>query len=344
MQIFSRYADLLQWVEDKGHAPEVLGYAPDGSPLICLRAGGDKTPAIFISAGSHSTEQAGVGAAMGLLESLDTEHQVYIFPSRDPMGMNGYAYTLGLSLDGVPELNSAADVRDLLKARGEVLYEENDTVLALVGEYGYSTRGLLGKFEVGADFLKPLFGRRIFFPSGDEGEGTAPRQRAYSLIVTPEGEVLHINRFHDTPWAPVESRCTRDLMARINPGLTLDLHEYGGDGFWFSARHQQTDEDERWEQRMADTMIRAVADSGVELAPLGYMPGPFFEVQERGVVWLIADQRGEGLNLADYGARRYGPAFTIETGMKMAGGYEERVTTSMLASKTAVSVFEERWR
>ena len=133
-------------------------------------------------------------------------------------------------------------------------------------------------------------------------------------------------------------------MARINPGLTLDLHEYGGDGFWFSARHQQTDEDERWEQRMADTMIRAVADSGVELAPLGYMPGPFFEVQERGVVWLIADQRGEGLNLADYGARRYGPAFTIETGMKMAGGYEERVSTSMLVSKTAVSVFEERWR
>ena len=343
MKIFARYADLLQWVEERGHSPEVLGYTPDGSPLICLRAGGDKTPAIFISAGSHSTEQAGVGAAMGLLESLDTEHQVYIFPSRDPMGMNGYAYVLGMSLDEVPELNSAADVADVLKARGEVLYEEDDTVLAIVGEYGYSTRGLLGKFEVGADFLEPLRGRRIFFPSGDEGEGTAPCQRAYSLIVTPEGEILHINRFHDTAWGPVESRCTRNLMARINPGLTLDLHEYGGDGFWFSARHQQTEEDESWEQKMADTMIRAVADSGVELAPHGYMPGPFFEVQERGVVWLIAEQRGEGLNLADYGASLYGPSFTIETGMKMAGGYDERVSTSMLVSRTAVGVFEERW-
>ena len=81
-------------------------------------------------------------------------------------------------------------------------------------------------------------------------------------------------------------------MARINPGLTLDLHEYGGDGFWFSARHQQTEEDESWEKRMADTMIRAVADSGVELAPHGYMPGPFFEVQERGVV--VADRRAAG--------------------------------------------------
>ena len=52
---------ILQWVEDQGHPPEVLGYTPDGSPLICLRAGGDKEPAIFVS----------VGAAMGLLESLD---------------------------------------------------------------------------------------------------------------------------------------------------------------------------------------------------------------------------------------------------------------------------------
>ena len=73
------------------------------------------------------------------------------------------------------------------------------------------------------------------------------------------------------------------------------------------------------------------------------MPGPFFEVQERGVVWLIAEQRGEGLNLADYGASLYGPSFTIETGMKMAGGYDERVSTSMLVSRTAISVFEERW-
>ena len=35
---------------------------------------------------------------------------------------------------------------------------------------------------------------------------------------------------------------------------------------------------------------------------------------EPGVLWLIAAERGEGLNLADYGADRYGPSFTIETG------------------------------
>ena len=59
-------------------------------------------------------------------------------------------------------------------------------------------------------------------------------------------------------------------MAKIRPGLTLDLHEYGGDGFWFSARHQRSEDDESWEKRMADSMIRAVAGSGAQLAPQGY--------------------------------------------------------------------------
>ena len=65
MQIFDRYTDLLQRIEQKGYPSQVLGHTPDGSPLVCIRTGGEKTPAIFISAGSHSTEQAGVGAAMG---------------------------------------------------------------------------------------------------------------------------------------------------------------------------------------------------------------------------------------------------------------------------------------
>ncbi len=342
MQIFDRYTDLLGWLESKGHKPRVLGCAPDGAPVVCIKAGGEKQPAIFISAGSHSTEQAGVGAAVALIDRLETDHQVYVIPSRDPIGMNGFAYVLGLSLGEEPDLGSVEDVEAILKAEGDLLYEEGDTLLALIGEYGYSTRGLYGRFGVGEDFLEPLKGRRIFFPSVDEGvEGTAPCQRAYTLVVSPEGEVLHINRFHDTVWAPVESRSTRRLMADIRPGLTLDLHEYGGDAFWFSARHQRGEEDEIWEQRMADAMIRAVAQSGVPRAPEDYLPGSFFEKGERGVFWLIAKQRGEGLNLADFAASEYGPSFTIETGMQ--AGYQHRVNTAMLAAQTAVTVFEERY-
>ena len=99
---------------------------------------------------------------MGLLDALDTEHQVYIIPTRDPMGMNGYAYALSLSLGEEPELNAVEDVEKILRSRGEVLYEEDETVVAIIGEYGYSTVGIFGKFEVGVDFLKPLFGPAHF--------------------------------------------------------------------------------------------------------------------------------------------------------------------------------------
>jgi len=343
MQIFDRYADLLAWIEGKGHAMKTLGCAPDGAPIVSIRAGGDKTPAIFISAGSHSTEQAGVSAAATLLEELETEHQVYIIPSRDPMGMNGFAYALSLSLGEEPELGSVEDAEAVMRAQGEVLYEEDDTLLVLIGEYGYANQGLLGRFEKGADFLEPLKGRRIFFPSRtNDIEGTAPCQRAYSLIVDPEGEVLHINRFHDTAWAPVEPRCARTLMAEIQPRLTLDLHEHGGDSFWFSARHQQNEEDETWEKRMASAIVQAVGDSGAALAPEEYLPGSFFERGQRGEYWLIAQKRGEGLNLVDYAASKYGPSFTIETGMTT--GFQHRMETSVLAAKTAISVFEERYK
>jgi hypothetical protein len=341
MQIFDCYADLLEWIDKKGYKARTLGCAPDGAPVVCVKAGGEKEPAIFISAGSHSTEQAGVSTAVELIGRLETEHQVYVIPSRDPMGMNGFPYVLSLGLGEEPTLDSDADVEDLLRERGEVLFEEDETLLVAIGEYGYSTRGLLGRFDRGASVLESLRGRRIFFPSRANGvEGTAPCRRAYTLIVNPEGEVLHINRFHDTPWAPVEVRCTRDLLAEVRPGLTLDLHEHGGDAFWFSARHQRNDDDEAWEGRMADEMIRAVASSGAALAPEDYLPGSFFTKGERGVFWLHPQTRGEGLNLADFAASVYGPSFTIETGMR--ADFQHRVRTAITAVQTAVEVFEER--
>jgi len=348
MPIFKRYSDLLQSIEHKGHKPRVLGRAPDGAPIVSIKTGGEKEPAIFISAGSHSTEHAGVGAAVELIDQLSTEHKTYVIPCRDPMGLNGFAYVLSLSLGGEPSLGSLEDVEAILREQGEVLYvedpacgEESETLLVIIGEYGYSTRGLYGRLKDKAHLLAPLKGRRIFFPSRAEGvEGTLPCQRAYTLIVSPEGKVLHINRFHDTPWAPVESRCTRNLMAEIHPGLTLDLHEHGGAGFWFSARHQRNDDDEKWEQRMADEIIQAVSESGAELMPEDYLPGSFFTKGQRSVYWLNPQKRGEGLNLADFAASKYGPSFTIETGM--SGGFQRRVGNAMLAAQTAVKVFEER--
>ena len=95
-------------------------------------------------------------------------------------------------------------------------------------------------------------------------------------------------------------------MAKIQPGLTLDLHEYSGDAFWFSDQHQPGNDDQMWEQRMTDQMIPAVAQSGSKLALADYLPGSFFTKSERGVFWLDSQKQGEGLNLADFAANRYG--------------------------------------
>ena len=333
MQPFDSYADLLTCIQDNGHTPQTLGRAPDGQPIVAVKSGGDKTPAIFISAGSHATEQAGVSAACALIDEIETEHQLYTIPNRDPIGMNGLAYALGLSLDDVPNLGGLDDVAPLLKKHGEVLYEEDDTVVALIGEYGYAT-GNLYNHRVG-DWIEALKGRRLYFAASNPGV-----ERAYTLVIDPTGEVLHLNRFHDTPWAPVESRCTRDLMATIQPGLTLDLHEHGGDFFWFSARHQRTPSDQQWEEALASEMIAAVAASGAPLAPSDYLPGSFFTTGPHSVFWLNPQQRGEGLNLADFAAKTYGLAFTIETGMALP--FAERVHTAKIVAQKAVEVFDRR--
>ena len=241
MQIFSTYSELLARVEQTGRCTRILAHAPDGSPIIAVKAGGDREPAVFITAGSHSTEHAGVSAAVALIEQLDTDHQVYVIPTRDPIGLNGYACALSLGLGEAPEFDSFEEVENILRERGETFYDEDGMVLSLIGDYGFATSRpaehrphpqfgfyqQLRKLEKShPELVQPFVGRRVYMsPGQSDVEGTGNFGRAYTLIVSPLGEVLHLNRFYDTVWAPVEVRCTRRLMAEINPGISFDLHE-----------------------------------------------------------------------------------------------------------------------
>lgn len=365
MQIFETYAELLERVRQTGRQTRVLGHAPDGSPILSVRAGGDKTPAILITAGSHATEQAGVSAAVALIEQLDTAHQVYVIPTRDPIGMNGYAYALSLGLGRKPEFDSFEEVEAILRSEGEVFYDEGGKVLSLIGDYGFASsrpsgpgsdpqwsfyQELLKIEKTQPERVEPFKGRRIYMAPGQAGvEGAGNFGRAYTLIVSPKGEVLHLNRFHDTVWAPVEARCARRLMAEVHPAISFDLHESQlmGDKFWLSARHQKDPENEAWEQRAAQETIRAIAASGATLAEdLDVLGVPieqtWFRRSEKGVYWLDANIRGEGLNLADFASRFYGLAFGTEMGMY--GSFKNRVALGMLTVQAAVRAFEARYR
>jgi len=346
-QIFETYRELLDCVKAKNKEVEVMGSAPDGAPIVAVRSGGDKTPAIFITAGSHSTEQAGVTAAVELIDELDTEHQVYTIPTRDPLGMNGYAYALKQGLSEDVDFDSFEELEAILRDRGELHYEKDETFLVLIGEYGYANYNILGRMgDAPAESIEPFKGRRIFIPTRKGGvEGADHFKRAYTLIMGPDGELLHINRFHDTQWAPVEPRCARNLMKRINPGISFDIHESMGigDRFWLSARTQQDEEGQKWEERAARETIQAIADLGVELAREEEDdPASFFTRSERAVYWLDASKRGEGLNLMDFAAVHYGMAFGTEMGM--FGSFEQRVMLGKLTVQSAVRVFEERYK
>ncbi len=366
MQIFTTYTELLDRVEQTGCPTRVLGYTPDGSPIVSVKTAGGKEPAILITAGSHSTEHAGVSAAVALIEQLDTEHRVYIIPTRDPVGLNGYACALSLGLGEVPAFDTFDVVEAILRDAGETFYDEDDMVLSLIGDYGYASSRpsaqrphpqwafytkLQEMHKTQPDILEPFKARRIYMTPGQPGvEGTGNFGRAYTLIIGLDGEILHLNRFHDTAWAPIEVRCVRRLIAKINPGITFDLHESQlmEDRYWLSARHQQDQENEAWAQRVSQAAIKAIADSGAVLASdddvFGHTPpdNNWFTQSEKGVYWLDANVRGEGLNLADYASRFYGLAFGTEMGMY--GSFEKRVSLGMLTVQTAVKVFEERYR
>ena len=134
MRIYWKYQDLLDEVTRRSREVRTLGHTLDGSPLAAARGGGDKSPAVFITAGSHSTEHAGVSAAVELIDRLDTEHAVYVIPARDPVGLDGFAHALSLGLGETPEFESYDELESLLREQGDVLFEEEDLLLVLIGE------------------------------------------------------------------------------------------------------------------------------------------------------------------------------------------------------------------
>ena len=358
--IYSTYEHLLTETQRRAQDVTVLGNTVDGSPVVVARGGGDKTPGIFITAGSHSTEHAGVSAAVQLIDELDTEHQVFVIPTRDPVGTNGFAHALSLGLGEVPSFDDFDQLEEILRGTGQILFEDDDFLLVLIGDYGYASARpseerrnpqgygygrMKAIYRDQPEILAPLLGRRVYQPAGQIGvEGTNQFDRAYTLIVALNGEILHINRFHDTAWAPVEPRVTRLLLDELRPGISFDLHESAGmgDHFWLSARKQPDPESQTWEEKAATATIRAIAASGATLATVEEAPSKWFDMSEQAVFWLDATRRGEGFNLMDYCSRSYGLAFGTEMGM--FGTFEGRVDMALTTVRTAVSVFEERYR
>jgi hypothetical protein len=372
MQQYDTYDEVLETVERSGRPYRVLGHAPGGNPLVAVETGGEREPAVFVTAGAHATEHAGVCAAVELIEELETDHRTYVVPTRDPVGLNGYEYALELGLGEGVEATSYGQVETLLREEGELLVEEGEFLLSLVGDHAYashppSDEGIpvlmrLKEFtETHPEVLERLAGRRVYATPSLEGvDGSEGLDRAYTIVVDTDGMPLHLNRFFTTDWAPPESRSVRRLMDDVRPGLTFDNHETTGheDRYHISLRPQRTDELDRREREVALEITSTVSEAGATLAtdedvlsePTRTVAHdadppdePFYSRAGDGAYWVDPNltsppRLGEGLNATDYAAEKYGLAYTLETGMY--GSLEHRTRAAVRSVQTGVRAFE----
>jgi hypothetical protein len=374
MTPFETYDEVIKAVEESQSSYQVLNRTPAGHPILDVRTGGDEEPAVFITAGAHATEQAGISAAVALLDRLETDHEVHVIPSRDPIGLDGYPSALSNILGRDVQLKSFDDLEVLLDREGHVVHLEDDVLLALIGDVGFATKRpepdgdssqlYLLKYlkHIQHEFpevLEPFKGRRIYLPAGQPDiPGSGTFDRAYTLVVGPDGRLLHLNRFFETPWAPVEVECTRQVMADIEPALSFDLHETQliEDRFYFGVN--QHGADEKWERELGRAIQTATAEAGAEFATKAdvarvkniTVADPDDRPPERpeGVELLKQgcylypnpSAGAEGLNATHLEAKRYGPSIGTETGMW--GVFEDRVEILLTAVEAGVQELEAR--
>lgn len=356
MEPFETNDDLVSAVVERADDYRVVTRGPGGRPVVAAEGGGDREPGIMLTAGAHATEQAGVVAAVELLDRLETDYRVTVIPTRDPAGVDGFGATLESALGESVSFDDFGELAELIRSRGEVVIDEGDLVVGFVGDIVFGTapptdketgrtRVLSAVADLeGTEAMEPLRGRRVVAVPGEpDVEGTGNFERLYTNIVSPEGEKLHLNRFIGSAWAPAESRAVRSTFDAVDPGLFVDLHEYHGDSNWVSVRPKADPDARDRELAVGRAMIEAIGEHGADRLPLRELLGrdpadSFFTEIETGLYDLDYEDRGEGFNATDYAAEHHGLAFTNETGMLRPFG--DRVRTAVASVERAVAEYE----
>jgi hypothetical protein len=333
--------DALKALRDSGYAVQEWGRAVDGTPLLAARAGGNKQPAIVITAGAHSTETAGVHSALHLLQTLETEHEVHVLPLRDPMGFGGVSHCLSVAAGQAVQVATHQAALDYLLAHGQVIWQEDDLHLVLLGDLGFlwtppTERGvprfvnalsrMLTLSKDTPDILRPLWGRRVLMlVTMPDVEGTGEMGRCWQGVLSGQGEFMHLNRFFGRDDAPAEVQAVERLLQAVRPGLICDLHEGNGSGFWLPVPRPAQPE---LVLAMGKAMFQYFEERGYpvttyeewlatdETAGKNYtLDWMRPEPDCPGLFWCFGLLRGEGYNLIDY-ATLFGTGFGTEAPME----------------------------
>jgi hypothetical protein len=324
-------AEIGASMKNAGADVQILGTSSFDEPIWLAKIGGDKQPAIVITAGSHADEVAGVFAALHFVQSLASDHTIYIVPCRDPNGWNGYSATLQRARPGAPAVSlhpeAAAELR-----RADVYFDDGSLVIAKVGSTVFATRpattwtstqitrhALPALLADNPSLASRLRHTRVFVPGNVAvDDGRNPYSHGGHTAYVGDGYVAHFNRFFDRPDAPVEVAAVRALVDQVRPGLTLDLHEGFSDGYYLfihSAHSARLTE-------MARVMISAVRAAGgrvatrAELEPVwGAKTSAGIDTIDDGIFTLGPPSAGQRSSFAGY-CEEFGLALTTEPGME----------------------------
>ena len=377
-------ADVGAALHASGKRLHEWGRAVDGTPLLAARTGGERLPPIFITAGSHAPETAGVHAALNLLRTLETKHTTYVLPLRDPLGFGGVNGTLsfaarqggaipstaapaaggGTPVDTRVNLPDHGAALEYLRGHGKLLWREDTLHVFQLGNMGFvwdtpqpgaermmsMNARLVTLVREDPEALRPLRGARVMVMCASVGvEGTGEMGRCWHGVLSSQGEWLHLNRFFGRADAPAEVAAVDSLMQTMRPGLTCDLHEGNGRGFWMPMRRQSNPE-------LVFEMTRAYFDYihargypittyedwassdrnvGKNYTPNWMQPEPRLP----GLFWADGTQRNEGYNLIDY-ACLFGIGYGTEA--PLARPLAERVDGITEGIKEAIRVWEKQ--
>jgi hypothetical protein len=244
-------------------------------PIWMAKLGGDKLPAIVLTAGSHADEVAGVFAGLQFIQSLKTDHAVYIVPMRDPNGWNGFSLTLQRVTGEPNAIMTYAEAAAVLRA-GDVYYDDGALIIARINDTVFATEPtslwtstqitrhkLPALLAEDKELAAKLAGKRLVLPGNTAVEdGRHPYAYGGHTAYVGDGFSAHFNRFFDRDDAPIEVSAVRDLVDRVRPGLTIDLHEGFSTGYYLfihSTGNQELID-------LSKVMIDAVRDSGGRIA------------------------------------------------------------------------------
>jgi hypothetical protein len=357
---------IMEALRASGKPLREWGKAVDGTPLLAARAGGNKQPAIFITAGAHCTETAGVHSALNLLSALDTEHEVHVLPLRDPFGFAGVEHCLSIAAGRPAGVTSHAGALGYLQTHGRLLWEENGMYVFKLGDIGFvwqsPGRPSVGRWiavhsrmlllsKESPDVLSPLRGKSVMVINAmPDVEGAGETGRCLQGVISIAGEWMHLNRFFGRDDAPSEVAAVDRLMRTVRPGLTCDLHEGNGAGFWMPIARPEKNPERVFDMTKAYfdyihargypvTTIEewAATDetTGKNYDPNWMLPEPRLP----GLFWCNGLLRNEGYNLSDY-AGLFGIGYGTEAPMERPLAMRvDGITNGMLA---AIRVWEKR--